>query len=91
MTILEKGFLKLPNLMLPGVGIAFFAGHCSQAGDRDTFAVRRKHLDRCTAMEGVIRGMFAVQSVEEDQTYHDAQRAGHPATPSAFLTPRRFG
>ena len=25
------------------------------------------------AMEGVIRGMFTVQSVEEDQTYHDAK------------------
>ncbi|NTG19393.1 phage tail protein [Agrobacterium rhizogenes] len=27
------------------------------------------------AMEGVIRGMFTVQSVEEDQSYHDARGA----------------
>ena len=40
------------------------------------------------AMEGVIRGMFTVQSVEEDQTYHDAQ--GRPRRNAYVISLKRI-
>jgi phage protein U len=40
------------------------------------------------AMEGVIRGMFTVQSVEEDQTYHDTK--GMPRRNAYVISLRRI-